>query len=60
MKLLACFQICDYKAAFTLMYLVFLEVDAHHFHFYFKFLVENNNVIISRTFCLQLLNKDYG
>ena len=29
------------------MYLVFLELDAHHFHFYFKFLVDILKDILS-------------
>ena len=51
-------QDSDYEAAFTPMHLVFLELDIHC-HLYFKLLGENKNVIIPRTFYLQLLNKDH-
>ena len=50
-------QVSDYKASFTPMHLVFLELDTHHCHLDFKILDENNNVIIPRTFYLQILNK---
>ena len=39
------------------MHLVFLELDTHWPHLDFKTLDENNNVIITRTFYLQILNK---
>ena len=54
-RLLACMQVSDYKAAFTTMHFVFLELGTHHCHLDFKLLDENKNVIIPRTFCLQLL-----
>ena len=47
-KLLACMQVL-YKAAFTPMHLVFVEVDIHNCHLGFKRLVEKKNVIIWRT-----------
>ena len=59
-SLLACNQVSDYKAAFTAMHLVFLELETHHCHLDFKLLDENKNVIIPRTFYLQLLNKDHA
>ena len=40
------------------MHLVFLELDTHRLHLDFKILDENNNEVIPKTFCLQLLNKD--
>ena len=39
------------------MHLAFLELDTHRPHLDFKILDENNNVIISSTFYLQLLNR---
>ena len=56
-SLLACMKLSDYNAAFLPMQLVFLELDTHRSHLDFKILDENNNVIIPRTFSLQLLNK---
>ena len=50
-------KLSDYNAAFLPMRLVFLELDTHRSHLDFKILDENNNVIIPRTFSLQLLNK---
>ena len=40
------------------MDVVFLELEVKHCHLYFELLDENNNVIIQRTFYLQLLNED--
>ena len=40
------------------MHLVFLELDTHRPHLDFKILDENNNIVIPRTFYLQLLNKE--
>ena len=57
-NLLDCTQVSDYKAAFTLMQLVFLELDTH-FHLNFNFFDENNNDFIPKTLHLQLLNKDH-
>ena len=39
----------DYKAAFTLMHLVFLEPDPHHCHLDSKLLDKNNNAVIPKT-----------
>ena len=50
-------QVSDYEATFSLMHLVFLELDTHRHHLDFKILDGNNNEVISRTFYLQLLNK---
>ena len=40
------------------MYLVFPGFDTHHCYLDFKLLDENKNVIVSKPFYLQLLNKD--
>ena len=48
-SLLACMHVSDYEAAFSLMRLVFLELDTGQCHLDFKLLVENNT-IISQTF----------
>ena len=40
-SLLVYTQVSDFKAAFTLMLLVFLERDTHHYHLDFKLLDEN-------------------
>ena len=58
-SLLAYMQVSDYKAAFTLMYVVFLELGSYHYHLNFKLLDENNNGIIPWTFYPQILDKDY-
>ena len=42
-------QVSDYNATFTLMHLVFLELDTHHCHLEFKFLDKATKVIIQRT-----------
>ena len=47
----------DYKATFPQLHLVFLEPDTHQPHLDFKILDENNNIIIPRTFYLQIVNK---
>ena len=52
-------QNTDYKAAFTLMNLVFLKLYAHHFQLDFKMLYEKKNVIIPMRFYLQPLSKNY-
>lgn len=51
-------QLFDYGAASAPMHSVFLELDRNHHHLDFKFLDENNNVIIPSTFYIQLSNKD--
>lgn len=56
-NLLANIEVSDYKAAFTLMHLVFLGLDIPHCHLDFVLLDENRNIIVPRTFYLQLLNK---
>ena len=55
--LLSSMHISNYKATFSPIHLVFLELDTHRPHPDFKMLDENNNEIIPGTFCLQLLNK---
>ena len=57
-SLLARIQVSNYKATFSPMHLVFLELDAHQPQLDFKILDENNNVVIQRTLYLQLLNKE--
>ena len=56
-SLLASMHVSNYKATFSPMHLVFLELDTHQPHLDFKILDENNNEVIPRTFYLQLLNK---
>ena len=56
---LTCVQVSDYKAAFTPMHLVFLELDTHHCHLDFMLLDETNSLVISRKIYLKLLNKDH-
>ena len=56
-SLLASMHVSDYKASFSPLHLVFLELDTHRHHLDFKMLDENNKEIIPRTFYLQLLNK---
>ena len=51
-KPVSCMQVFDYRVAFTPMHLVFLELDTHRCHLDFKFLDENKNVIVPRTFYL--------
>ena len=55
--LLARMNVSNYKASFSPMHLVFLELDAHQNRLDFKIFDENNNEVIPRTFYLQLLNK---
>ena len=57
-SLLTCMHVSNFKATFSLMHLVFLKLGTHRPHLDFKILDENNNEIISRTFYLQLLNKE--
>ena len=47
----------NYKATFSQIHLVYLELDTNRLHLDFKILDENNNEVIPRTFDLQLLNK---
>ena len=55
-SLLARMDISNYKATFSLLHLVFLELDIDQPHLDFKILDEKNNEVIQRTFYLQLLN----
>ena len=57
-SLLACMHVSNYKATFSPMHLVFLELDTHRLYLDFKILDENDNEVIPRTFYLQLLNKE--
>ena len=57
-SLLVCMHVSNYKATFSPMHLVFLELDTHRPHLDFKILDENNNVVIPKTFHLQLLKKE--
>ena len=56
-SLFAHMNVSNYKATFSPIHLVFLELDIHQPHLDFKILDENNNEVIPRTFYLQLLNK---
>ena len=56
-SLLARMHVSNYKATFSPIHLVFLELDTHRPHLDFKILDENNKEVIPRTFYLQLLNK---
>ena len=58
-SLLALVHVSNYKATFSPMHLVLLELDTHRPHLNFKILDENNSEVISRTFYLQLLNKHH-
>ena len=55
-SLLASMYVSNYKATFSPIHLVFLELDIDQPHLDFKILDENNNEVIPRTF--QLLNKE--
>ena len=50
-------HVSNYKATFSQINLVFLELDTHQPHLDFEILDENNNEVIPKTFYLQLLNK---
>ena len=56
-SLLVRMHVSDYKATFSPIHLVFLELDTHRPHLDFKILDENNNKVLPATFYLQLLNK---
>ena len=58
--LLASMHVSNYKAAFSPIHLVFLELDIDWPHLDFKILDENNNEVIPSTFYLQLLNKQWA
>ena len=55
--LLARMHVSNYKATFSPIHLVFLELDTHQPHLDFEILDENNNEVIPKTFYIQLLNK---
>ena len=57
-SLLASMHVTNYKATFSSIHLVFLELDIHQPHLDFKILDENSNEVIPRTFYLRLLNKE--
>ena len=56
--LLARMHVSSYKATFSPIHLIFLELDIDQRHLDLKILDENNNKVIPRTFYLQLLNKE--
>ena len=56
-SLLARIHVSNYRATFSPIHLVFLELDIDQPHLDFKILDENNNEVIPRTFYLQLLNE---
>ena len=58
-SLLARMHVSNYKATFSLIHLAFLELDMDQPHLDFKILDENNNEVISKTFYLQLLTKQW-
>ena len=51
-------HVSNYKAAFSPVHLVFLELDTNRPPLDFKILDESNSEVILRTFYLQLLNKE--
>ena len=57
-SLLACMHVSNYKATFSTMHLVFLELDTNRSHLDFKILDESTNEVIPMTLYLQLLNKE--
>ena len=57
-SLLAGMHVSNYKATFSPIHLVFLELDIDQPYIDFKILDENNSEVIPRTFYLQLLNKE--
>ena len=56
-SLLARIHVSNYKAIFSPIHLVLLELEIDQPHLDFKILDENNNEVIPRKFYLQLLNK---
>ena len=52
-------QVFDYEISLSPKHLVFLELDTGYYHQDFKLVDKNNNEVLSRTFYLQLLNKDH-
>ena len=57
-SLLARMHVSNYKATFSPIHLVLLELHIHQPHPDFKTLYENNSEVIPRKFYLQLLNKE--
>ena len=57
-SLLGRMHVYNYKAAFSPIHLVFLELDIYQPQLDFKTLGQNNNEVIPKTLYLQLLNKD--
>ena len=57
-SLLARIQVSNYKATFSPMHLVFLELDTHRPHLDFKILDEKYNEVIPTTCYLELFNKE--
>ena len=51
-------DVSDYKATFSPMHLMFLELETDRAHLDFKILDENNSEVIPKAFYLQLLNKE--
>ena len=51
-------HVSNFKATFSPIQLVFLELDIDQPHLDFKIIDENNNEIIPKTLYLQLLNKE--
>ena len=52
-------HVSNYKATFSPVHLVYLEIDIHQPHLDFKTIYGKNNEVILRTFYLQLLNKEW-
>ena len=57
-SLLARMHVSNYKATFSPIHLVFLELGIDQPRLDFKIFDEKNNEVIPRTFYLQLLNKE--
>ena len=57
-SLLTPMYVLNYSASFSLIHLVFLELEGIHQHLDFKILDENNNEVIPITFYLQLLTTE--
>ena len=59
-SLLARIQVSNYKATFSPIHLIFLELDIDQLHLDFKILDEHHNEVIPKAFYLQLLNKEWA
>ena len=57
-SLLASMYVSNYKATFSPIHLVFLELEIDQPHLDFKILDENNNKVIPGTFDPQIINKE--